>query len=231
MKKTKLIFLKALALSSVNAHAGIPVFDGVEIAQSIQQVLSWTTQLSQMANQLTTEVNQLEGMTGSRMLGMIKNDPTLRQYMPNDIGTSYSSISSSGYGGLTSDAKSLRDATKVYNCEGVTSDFANICSANLNKNSQDLAYSQSAYTTATNRNAQIQDLQGEINSTTDAKAIAELQARIDSEGVSVANEQNRLAIAQQMQAATDRANQQQVTEWYLSSIKRPSVMSGFVYTP
>jgi type IV secretion system protein VirB5 len=128
-------------------------------------------------------------------------------------------------------AKSLRDASKLYNCEGMSSDFSSVCSSNLNKNSQDIDYSNNAYKVATDRNSQIQDLMGQINSTNDPKSIAELQARIAGENVSVANEANRIAIWKEMSAANERANQQKVAEWYVSALKRDSALSGTVYTP
>src|SRR5579864_6734569 len=107
----------------------------------------------------------------------------------------------------------------------MSADFSSVCSSNLNKNSQDIDYSNNAYKVATDRNSQIQDLMGQINSTNDPKSIAELQARIAGENVSVANEANRIAIWKEMSAASERANQQKVAEWYVSALKRDSALS------
>jgi type IV secretion system protein VirB5 len=228
--KVKAIALVA-AFTSAGAQAGIPVFDGMSIAQSIIQVMNWVQQLEDMATSVQTESSQLQSMTGKRMLGEILNDPNLQNYMPDNAEAIYSSITSTGYSGLTAQAKTLRDSTKLYNCENVASDYQSICSASLNKNSQDMAFNQQAYATAGQRSSQIQSLMAQINSTSDQKSIDELSARINAEGVAVANESNRLQLAAQMQQNADKAIAQQDREWYLSAVQRPGALNGYVYTP
>ncbi len=221
----------AAAFVSTAAHAGIPVFDGANVAQSIIQVISWLTQLEDMATSVQTQANQLQGMTGHRMLGSIDNDPSLQKSVPDNAGAIYTSIASTGYSGLTPQAKSYRDASKLYNCEDTASDYQAICSASLNKNSQDMAYNQSAFTSASQRSAQIQTLMDQINGTTDQKSIDELNARIAAEGVAVANESNRLQIATQIQQTTERLNAQREKEWYLAAVQRQGALNGYVYSP
>src|SRR5690606_22269497 len=68
----------------------------------------------------------------------------------------------------------------------------------LAKVAQDKANALQAFDTASQRWDQIQGLMSQINSTTDPKAIAELQARINSEQAAIQNEQTKLQMFQML---------------------------------
>jgi type IV secretion system protein VirB5 len=82
----------SLLLTAVPARAGIPVIDGTNLAQQIQQVVSWGQQARQMINQiqqLQQQFQQLQTMTskleGVRSLGSILNDPAIRSVLPPEM--------------------------------------------------------------------------------------------------------------------------------------------------
>lgn len=82
----------SLLLTTAPARAGIPVIDGTNLAQQIQQVVSWGQQARQMINQiqqLQQQFQQLQTMTskleGVRSLGSILNDPTIRSVLPPEM--------------------------------------------------------------------------------------------------------------------------------------------------
>ena len=232
------LLFTAILFTSSTSHAGIPVFDGANLAQQIQQVVSWVQQYKQMVDQLTQLQQQYQQMqqqyqslTGVRNLGNIYNNQQLQDVVPQNLSNVYNSINTGGYNSLTSDAKNLRSANMIYNCEDRTGQSKLACEAILNLPSQSLAYDQNALSLTQQRVAQIQSLQNSINSTQDPKAIAELQARIQAENVQVSNDANRIAIMQSMAAAQQRAAAQAQNERVLKMLTKnaPSAIDSFVY--
>lgn len=220
-------------LGSTGAHAGIPVIDGANLVQSIQQVIAWSNQYAQMVNQYSQLTNQLNSVTGIRNLGDILNNPLLQDVVPGDVATVYNTVKSGGFANLTTAAKTLRSAAMVYNCEDRTGDAKSVCEAALNLNAQTQALQESAMTLVNQRVAQIQSLQSQINATSDPKAIAELQARIQAENTQVGNDANRLAVMQAMAAAKQAAAEQAIKERGLRMLASttPTASSSFVYVP
>jgi type IV secretion system protein VirB5 len=225
MKKVLKGSLLALCLMATNGHTAVVVIDPAILAQSIQQVVYWAQQLEQMKNQLNQQISHYKSITGSRNLGTILNDPQLQQFVPKDAVDIYNSIKSGDLSKLSKEAQAIRNANKIYDCEGRTEKDYQLCQATLVKNAQDLAYAQNAYKLATQKIQQIQSLIAKINDTQDPKAIAELQARIQGETTAVANEQNRLTIWRTMSQAQDQANNQQVREKELKNLSLPNSAS------
>ncbi|MBY0365128.1 MAG: P-type DNA transfer protein VirB5 [Burkholderiaceae bacterium] len=215
------------------AHAGIPVIDAANLAQAIQQVISWQQQYSQMVQQYQQLQTSYQSITGARGLGDILNNPLLQGVVPADVATVFNGINQGGYSGLTSAAQGLRNAAMKYNCEDRTGDARVACEAVLNTNSQAQAYQQNALQLITQRVQQIQSLQSQINTTQDPKAIAELQARIAAENTQVTNDANRIQVMQALAQSQQAAAEQQQRERWLNVMRptTPTAASTFVYQP
>jgi type IV secretion system protein VirB5 len=199
------------------AHAqGIPVIDVANLVNSYQQVVAWGGQYGQMAQQYAQQLKeyttlytqylqikqQYESLTGTRNLGDILNNPAFQNVVPVDFGQPG--------GSLTGAAQALRQASQVYDCAGRT-DMAT-CKAALSSLSQGQAFQQSSFQLVSQRSGQIQSLQSQINMTTDPKGISELQARIQAENTQVANDSNKIALAQMMADSQRIAAQQALRE-------------------
>lgn len=227
------------ALGSNAAHAGIPVIDVAALAQAIQQVMAWGQQYQQMAQQyqqLTQQFQQLQqthnSLNGIRNLGDVMNNPALKGMVPSDVATVYTSINQAGSGSLSGVAQGIRTASKLYNCEDRAGADKTNCEAILSMNAQSQAYEKNALQIATERVNQIQSLQGMINSTTDPKAIAELQARIAAEQAQIQNDANRLAVMKamadtQMQAA-EQARKEMAMKMMASNAPQAATSFNFV---
>jgi type IV secretion system protein VirB5 len=188
-----------------NASAqGIPVIDAANLVNSLQQVMAWGQQFEQMKNQIANQQQMYNSMNGSRGMGSLMNDPSLRNALPGDWQKVYTSIQSGGYSGLTGSAKTIRDATKIYDCKDKTGDLLTLCNQEMNKGAQDEAYAQQAYASAQARVNQIQGLTSQIDATSDPKAIADLNARIQAEQASIQNEQTKLQMFKMLSEAEDR---------------------------
>ncbi|MDQ1829842.1 P-type DNA transfer protein VirB5 [Massilia scottii] len=213
------ITFASLGLVSSAAQAtGVPVFDGAAMANALNQLMAWQKQYEQMTTQFNKMEQQYKAVTGSRDLGNIWNGADLRGIVPQDMANVYSGIQAGG--GLDAKAQLMRDAAKIYNCEGRSGKDLSNCQAYLNTNAQTQSFEANALDILNKRTTNIQNLQGQINGTVDVKAIADLQARIATESTQVANDTNRLMILKAMADTQHHAVEQALKEQELLNLSR-----------
>ena len=203
---------------------GIPVFDAASLVQAIEQVKSWTAQYNQMKQ-------NIDAITGSRNLGNILNNPLLQNVIPKDVVDVFNAINTNGSSGLTGKAQALRAASKIFDCQGQTGQAFQACQALLNSNSQVRSYLQEALDIVNQRVTNVQNLQDQINKATDAKSIADLQARLQTESAQIGNDQNRIKLLTSMAEAQAQQAAQAQRELNLKMLspETPSAASTFVY--
>lgn len=218
MRKILRTFALAAALAfGSSAHAGIPVIDGANLAQSIQQVLAWAQQYQQMAEQIQQAQQQLQqlettyqSMTGSRGLGSLLANPGLPQYLPEEWKTVYATASGGGYAGISGAlSQILADEQLVGSVAAIEQQ---IMQRSREVAATDKALGLRAYDGAKARLTQIEALMGQINGTSDPKAIAELQARIQAEQAAINNEATKLQMIAMLQQAEQRLIDEQRTQ-------------------
>ena len=148
------------------AAQGIPVIDVASIAQAIQQVTAWGTQYSQMVTQLQNQLQQLQQaqQTLQNMSGARALGTIANAVGINDL--------------IPANVQSLLQAATTP--AALLTQLATLSGASLNATQT--------------RAQQIQTLMAAINGTTDAKGVAEIQARIAAENAAVANDANRVLI-------------------------------------
>lgn len=206
--------IATLAGSASVSASGIPVIDVAKIVNDTQNQAVNVAKYIEMINQYKTQIDQMkqqyDSLTGSRGLGMILNNPELRDYLPSEWQQVYSSINSGGYQGLSGAAQAILDANNLLNaCNSQTGANKTACQRELGKAAQDKAWAMEAFDKAQDRWTQIQSLMGQINSTTDPKAIAELQARINAEQAAIQNEQTKLQMFQMLAQVEEKLIEQQ----------------------
>ncbi|MGL4927159.1 MAG: P-type DNA transfer protein VirB5 [Plesiomonas shigelloides] len=204
MKKHVLSGLLAASLLTPIAQAGIPVTIVADVpgqqaqlqnyAQMLKEYATLVDQLEQMRRQFEQMEKDYQSITGTRNLGQILNNPEFKEYLPNNWQDVYSSIRTDGYKGLTGTAKALRDASKVFDaCSNVQDRIEKqICEASSVKPAQDQAFALDTFKKSSERTGQIEGLMQRINTTSDPKSIAELNARIQAEQAMLQNEQTKL---------------------------------------
>jgi type IV secretion system protein VirB5 len=197
------ILSAALGAGSARAQ-GIPVIDVANLIQTIQQVMNDITEIQNQVQQISQLQRQLDSINGIRDLGNIFNNPALKNYVPAEAYTYLNAISTSGYAGLNATAKALRDVGMVYNCMDLASDARSRCQADLAQPYQHKGLLQDAMKSAAGRLAQIQSLMGQINATTDQKAVQEIQARIGAENALLAHEISQVQMLQGMADSEER---------------------------
>jgi type IV secretion system protein VirB5 len=169
MKRITYIFLLILSFHLDIQAQGIPTIDVANLAQSINQVLAWKQQYEQMLQQI--EQMQKANATALASYQAISGNRGLGQ-INNSILQSV--IPPSFYTALSS-TQTPQDASRLVNNQ-----------------------LQLINASTSTRYAQIQQLMAEINKTNDAKAIGELNARIQAEQAMIQNEAKETATLQQM---------------------------------
>lgn len=200
----KLVVAGVLAASGSATHAGVPVIDITAIIEAVQQTLHMLTQIEQEYLQIENQYQQiaqakatLQNMSGSRGLGALLRNPALNNYVPMDAPVQLDSVVVSGYGGLTAQARALRDADMVWNCQGIGGALRTQCEATLGQPYQNKALLRQAIGTASQRIGQINGLINAINGTDDQAAKLEIGARIQGEQALLQHEATRAQLLAQ----------------------------------
>lgn len=203
MKKLRAVAAAAfmatgMTFTSVPVYAtGIPVLDIANLAQAIQEVLSWYEQYSQMVdqyNKLQDQYNQLQTMTGKldgvRSLGTILNDPSIVTALPQEMQNSVALVTSAYSSGQLSRISGLMSSY------GVTAG-----NTSAQQMADSLAKMQDILASGQKRSVQVNSLASRVDSSADAKDSMDLLNRNVIEGTQVNN-----AVMQTL--ATIEANRQ-----------------------
>jgi type IV secretion system protein VirB5 len=204
-KRLTLLAYAMLCMGAAPARSqGIPVIDAANLAQAVQQVIHDITAINNQVQQITQLQQQLSSLNGMRNLGNILNNPLLTNYVPAEAYTLVNAVNTSGYSGLSATAKSLRDQGMVYNCMDLDGTLRTACQASLAQPYQHKGLLQDAMRAAAGRLSQINALMDRINTTTDQKAVQEIQARIGAENALLAHEVSQVQMLQGMADSDER---------------------------
>lgn len=198
-----------------SAHAGIPVIDAANLAQSIQQVMAWAQQYQQMVDQIQQMQQQYQNLSGIRNMGSLVNNPSARQYLPAD----YQTILSNGVGQWQTIYNSAKKFDMATSSLSASSDSAQAFQQIAKQAAINRASAEQGYNTASQRFSDIQVLLDRVNNAPDAKDIADLQGRIQAEQVMMQNEGNKLAMLQQLASAQRDLAMQQAAERRMKSTR------------
>lgn len=227
--RPKLIAAVVAASAATGANAGgIPVIDVANLLQTVQQVLNDITKIQNQVQQITQLQDQLRSLNGVRNLGNVFNSPTLMNYVPANAYVNFDALRSSGYAGLTSTAKALRDAGMVYNCLNLAGTARTTCQALLAQPYQYKGLLQDAMKSASGRLSQIQSLMGQINATQDQKSVQEIQARIGAENALLAHEMSQVQMLQGMADSEERIARSRDRERQYEMLNRTGKVSDYL---
>jgi len=211
-----------------SAAQGIPVIDAANLIQTVQQVMNDITAISNQVQQIVQLQHQLNSISGARNLGDIFNNPLLRNYVPAEAYTLFNSINSTGYAGLSSTAKTLRDVHMIYNCLDRLGDARAACQATLARPYQQKGMLQDAMKSAAGRLSQIQSLMRQINATVDQKSVLEIQARIGAENALLAHEMSQVQMLQGMSDSEERIERSRDRERQYQMLTRTGKVADYL---
>lgn len=198
-----------MLFSSVPAKAGIPVIDGANLAQAIQEVLAWGQQAQQMVDQLQQlqqQYQQLQTMTtkleGIRNLGTILNDPSIRASLPPEMrDAAQLLINPSALATSQANLNQILNSFGIDNSRNPTAGQA--AADSLGRTQQILASAES-------RSTQLAQLAARVDSTVDAKDSLDMVNRNVLEAANINNQMMQTMAA--LEAARQAAELKRLAE-------------------
>lgn len=210
-------------------RAGVPVIDVAGLVQAVMSVMQQLTEIQNQYQQIVQYQQQIENLSNARGLGDVLNNPMLQNYVPREAGNMVRNLETGGYASLTGAARGLREAQMLYNCGDMADAAARSrCQSDLAKPYQQKAFMQDALDAARNRVSQINSLMARAGATTDAKEIAEVQARIGAENALLSHEMSQIQMMQGIADADARIAESRAREAQREQASRTRPLSDFV---
>ncbi len=204
-------------LAGHGANAQMQVIDAGSIAQLVHQVRTAGQQLQQLQQQYNQMVQQYNSLAKLTNMGSIEGQllsPLNQNPMMPDANQAMSFLnggSVAGQGQAGANAQALFSQNHVY-----TSSTPGFVGTEMTRNANSVAAlmgaAQQLYATAQSRISGLSNLQAQLNSAHDPKDVLDLQARLQSEGTFIQNQQQQaqaLMTVAQMQQANERERYQE----------------------
>lgn len=208
--KVKTIGIATALVFSVSAGAtGIPVVDGAHIgvatANSAAQIAKWVIQLERMKKEIEQTKGIWDTLKGGRGMGNILNQDLIKQFLPKDYWAVAEAIRN-GNGNWNGISGRVTDIVKAYqykSCAQLNTDpiLRQECERQWRNIAMSKDFGDLAFKKASENIDNLQQFIANINSSTDQKTIAEIQARINVESVRLQNEHMKLETIAKMEEA------------------------------
>jgi P-type DNA transfer protein VirB5 len=200
---TTAVCLFLLIAATNGASAAMPVIDVAAVTRLAQEITAWDEQLQGMRLQLAQLQRTTSALTGSRgMDQLLQVPPAARNYLPIDW-TGLAGVTAGGGGidpVLTRAARTQRDLNAILPAAalaGLPPPLQLMLRNERDAVATTQVLTRAAYAHSSARFVSLSTLIDQIRNTPDAKAIAELQSRIEAEQAMLANEGVKLtALAQ-----------------------------------
>jgi type IV secretion system protein VirB5 len=196
----------------------MPVIDVANLAQAIQQVISWGQQLQAMSAHLQQLQQTYQSLTGPRgMQNLLPISMGTRNYLPSDYSELMNVINgtSTTYAGLAGQVQGIIQSNAVLS-SGRIATLSPQAQQLLSQGRQSAAalamLSQQTQANASSNFGSLQGLIAALGFTSDTKASADLQGRIQSEQVMTQTNQIKTEALYQTVQAQELAREQAVRE-------------------
>lgn len=221
----RLLVCAAILLGlSPPAHAQMAVFDSANYAKLLQETQTALNQLQQLekqvaqgeqlvtnGQQLLTSLNQVSNVNS---LAPVLSQPALRSFLP-DANTYVTATSQGGslstLGVIGQAAQVIRTANQLFTAPAGNA-YGAALMASGNQAALNLATGQAVVQAGATRLAGLQQLQTSIDTAPNARAVAEIEARLVAEQAMIANDQMRIQGLAMTQAAQGQMQTQQSAE-------------------
>ncbi len=205
----------AIVLSAGGAAGqGIPVIDQTAILKHIESIAQLKSQLDalhqqiEQAQQLYGSLNKLTDMAD---VASVLNDPAIRKALPSDFAAIEGLLKGEGIGVFKDSASKFLEGNSTYRTEA--DDFyAKELARVQNKNAGQMSLGQQIYDAATKRIDGIDQLREKISTASDAKEIADLQARLQAEQAFLQTDVLRMEGLRMVQQAQNQVDEQRKAE-------------------
>lgn len=220
MKRTILVGAAWLAvLAPQAAHAQLAVYDATTYAKVLQQARTAAKQLQQLQQQLSQAQQLYASLNNPSNIASIATSLLgVPPILTSDL-RSFANVASgdfSALGAAGARAQQIRATDRIYTPSGSTdalSFYDQALEQSGNRLAASQAVSEQAYTVTNQRAQGLAQLRDAIPAATDARGVADLQARISVEEALIQNDQMRLqALQMQQQTQSSQASQQTAEE-------------------
>lgn len=200
------------------ASAAMAVVDVRAIFELRQQISYWRQQITAMQRELSQLQATHAALTGPRgMQNLLAVSPQARNYLPEDWVQMQQVLGgqSARYGALAAATTAAIESQRVLSAgfvAGRSPEEQAVIEAGRQGPAWLAATTRQAYAEASARFSQLQQLIGAVGQVSDAKAVADLQARIASEQAMLANEQAKLELLAMMAGAEQAMAAQRARE-------------------
>jgi type IV secretion system protein VirB5 len=222
-RKQFVSFLLVAMLGGVpQTQAQWAVIDVGAIAQLIEQIATLREQLETARDQLDQARQQYDAMTGGRGMENLLRDQQ-RNYLPPDWQSLEGALTGApgAYSALSRQLEAVVSANAVLTpaqLAGLSDQEREQLLSARNSAAMFQVTSRRALEVNSARFASLQQLIDAIPGATDAKAIMDLQARIEAEQLMLQNEQTKLMVLQRAMEAEERARRQRAGELAIANI-------------
>ena len=205
------------------AEAQMAVLDVAALVQLEQQVSYWQQQITAMQQEFSQLQATHAALTGARGLqNLLPVSLDVRNYLPTDWSEMQRLIAgqSTRYGALAREIAAGITAVSVLSADDLARRSPQERALIESSRSQAAwltATSRDAYAQASARFASLQQLIAAVGQVTDAKAVADLQARIGAEQAMLANEQAKIELLAQMAQAEEASQAERQREAVIAS--------------
>lgn len=196
------------------AGQGIPVIDQTAILKQIESIAQLKSQLDalhqqiEQAQQLYGSLNKLTDMAD---VASVLNDPSIRKALPSDFAAIEGLLKGEGTGVFKDSASKFLEGNSTYRTDA--DDFyAKELARVQNKNAGQMSLGQQIYDAATKRIDGIDQLREKISTASDAKEIADLQARLQAEQAFLQSDVLRMEGLRMVQQAQNQVDEQRKAE-------------------
>ncbi len=209
---------KAQVPVTITSDVPATIFQNANYAQYVKQVLTLQQQYAQLQQTFNT-------MNGLRSIGNLMNNDLLAQYLPADYQKAYQALKSGQAGSLSGISGTLNQiaaSNQAQTCSSRYTDPAAVaaCNQEWQTLSMNKYVGQAGYDQTASNIGKLQQFVNSITSTSDPKALQDLQGRIAVEQVKMQNEQMKLQTVAMMQKADEdltRAHNSETTQQSLSA--------------
>jgi len=211
------IFAATMILSAGSAAGqGIPVIDQTAIAKQIESIAQLKAQLDALNQQLQQAqqlYGSLNGVTNMANVASVLNNPEVRQALPPEFAAIENLLKGTSTDTFGDSASQFLENNSTYRTSA--DDFyAQELSRVQSQNAGQMTLGQQIYDAANKRIEGIDQLRQQISTASDAKATADLQARLQAETAFLQNDVLRmegLRMVQQAQVQVD--DQRRAEDW------------------
>ena len=200
------------------AQAQMAVIDVAAVAKLLQQINFWKQQITAMANELNQLKQTHASLTGPRgMQALLPLVDAQRNYLPKDWAEVAKVLQgqSAQYGALANSVNALVDSRAVLTAADLgqmTLQERTSVEQARRQAAGRAVMTREAFAQASARFASLAQLVQAIGGAADAKAILDLQGRIDAEQAMLENEQAKLTLLTQAAEADRLLQEQQLRE-------------------